>query len=128
MEFFSPNMKYLRHKSGFTQIDIQEKLGIEPTTWSNYERGVSFPKLHLFHQISKYFGVPENILLNEDLANSVNPQKKIKANVQEEEKEQSDEKKLLGEIINLQKKTIAMLEEKIENLTRELETKAKTME
>lgn len=50
------------------QSEIQSSIGIERTTWSNYERGKSFPQLELFHNIAKYFGVNEHDLLNTDLS------------------------------------------------------------
>lgn len=68
MKFFSSNLRLLRKNSGFTQAQIKDRLGIEPTTWSNYERGKSFPNLELFSKISKFFGVFEDALLNHDLS------------------------------------------------------------
>lgn len=67
MKYFSSNLEFLRKRNGLKQLEIQEKLGIERTTWSNYERGRSFPNLKLFHEISKYFGISEYDLLNTDL-------------------------------------------------------------
>jgi transcriptional regulator with XRE-family HTH domain len=52
-------LEFLRKRNGLKQLEIQEKLGIERTTWSNYERGRSFPNLKLFHEISKYFRISE---------------------------------------------------------------------
>ncbi|WP_068245413.1 helix-turn-helix domain-containing protein [Hydrotalea flava] len=72
MKYFSSNLEYLRKASGLKQQGIQEKLGIERTTWSNYERGKSFPNLKLFHEIANYFGVTEYDLLNTDLSKPTN--------------------------------------------------------
>lgn len=69
MKYFHTNLKSLRTGSKLKQAEITSRLKIEPSTWSNYERGVSFPNLKLFHEISKYFDVSEDILLNIDLQN-----------------------------------------------------------
>lgn len=69
MKYFSSNLKFLRKSRGLTQAEIQASTGIEMTTWGNYERGKSFPKLELFSEITKYFGVSAEDLLNIDLSN-----------------------------------------------------------
>ena len=67
MEYFPTNLKILRVLSRLTQATIKDRLGIQPTTWSNYERGKSFPNLEQFWKISKFFGVSETDLLNSDM-------------------------------------------------------------
>lgn len=67
MKFFSSNVKLLREQFRMTQAEIETRIGIERTTWGNYERGKSFPNLKLFHSIANFFGVPEDELLNVDL-------------------------------------------------------------
>jgi transcriptional regulator with XRE-family HTH domain len=69
MKYFSSNLKFLRKSRGLTQAEIQSDTGIEMTTWGNYERGKSFPKLELFSEITKYFGISAEDLLNSDLSN-----------------------------------------------------------
>lgn len=68
MKYFSSNLKFLRKSRGLTQAEIQASTGIEMTTWGNYERGKSFPKLELFSEIAKYFGISAEDLLNTDLS------------------------------------------------------------
>lgn len=68
--FFSSNVEYLRKQMGFKQSEIADGTGIERTTWSNYERGKSYPKLEDFVKIAKYFGVKETDLLHGDLKNA----------------------------------------------------------
>lgn len=68
MKFFSSNMEFLRKSKNLKQSEIQYRLDIDRTTWSNYERGKSFPKLELFHKIAEYFGINEGDLLNIDLS------------------------------------------------------------
>lgn len=69
MKFFSSNMQHLRKSRGLTQSEIHAGTGIERTTWSNYERGKSFPNLQLFNEIVNFFGVSADDLLNSDLSN-----------------------------------------------------------
>ena len=69
MKYFSSNLKFLRKSRGMTQAEIQSGTGIEMTTWGNYERGKSFPKLELFSEITKYFHISAEDLLNTDLSN-----------------------------------------------------------
>jgi len=69
MKYFSTNIKRIRRDKKLTQAEIKANTGIEPSTWSNYERGKSFPNLKLFDEICKYFGVSADDLLNRDLSN-----------------------------------------------------------
>ena len=69
MKYFSSNMEYLRKSKSLKQNDMQYSIGIDRTTWSNYERGKSYPNLKLFHEIAKYFHISESDLLNSDLGN-----------------------------------------------------------
>lgn len=68
MEYFANNIKFLRKKHNLIQPEIKDILDIEPTTWSGYERGKSYPNLKLFHKICEYFQVPETDMLNTDLS------------------------------------------------------------
>jgi transcriptional regulator with XRE-family HTH domain len=69
MKYFSSNLEFLRKSRNMKQAEIQDSIGIERTTWSNYERNKSYPQLELFHKIAKFFGVNEFDLLNVDLSN-----------------------------------------------------------
>jgi transcriptional regulator with XRE-family HTH domain len=95
MKYFSSNMKYLRESNNLKQAEIQDRLTIERTSWSNYERGKSFPNLELFHKISKYFDISESDLLNTDLQNVQERKKedvkKVDENVQERVQERVQE-------------------------------------
>lgn len=68
MKFFGENIKSIRKKSNLKQAEIKAAIGIEPTTWSNYENGKSFPNLKLFDEICKYFDISADDLLNKDLS------------------------------------------------------------
>jgi len=64
---FGENLKYLRERKKLNQSDFEEIMGIKQTTWNNYERGNSYPKLLDFIQISKYFDITESDLLHKNL-------------------------------------------------------------
>lgn len=82
MKYFSSNLEWLRKSNNLLQAEMHDRLGIEPSTWSNYERGKSFPNLKLFHSIANYFNITESDLLNTDLAHGhLNPKTLNRENV-----------------------------------------------
>ena len=64
MENFSKNLKLLRESRGFSQKQMSEFINVNPTTWNNYETGVSNPNLSGLIEISNFFGVSESELLH----------------------------------------------------------------
>lgn len=68
MKHFGANLAFLRKSRRMKQAEIQAGLGIQRTTWNNYENGKSFPNLQLFVEIAKYFGVNETDLLHNDIS------------------------------------------------------------
>lgn len=61
---FAKNLRYLREKKGLKQADIP---GFSASRWGNYELGTSVPSLADFITITKYFGIPEDVILHADL-------------------------------------------------------------
>ena len=99
MNYFSTNLEFLRQARNLTQAEIQSSIGIERTTWSNYERGKSFPNLSLFLEIVNYFDISADDLLKKDLSKSdylvqldaVKSKKKSPKTVQDKKEENNSE-------------------------------------
>lgn len=50
-------IRQLREEHGWTQLELAYKLGVTPTTVSNWERGKFEPGVSAFRQIAQLFGV-----------------------------------------------------------------------
>lgn len=62
------NIKLAREKSGMTQKDCAEKLGITLRAWQTYEQGVSEPKQELLCKIADMFSSSLDYLLGREPA------------------------------------------------------------
>lgn len=56
-ENISNNIVYYRKKTGLTQSQLAEKLGVKTTTVSTWERGASSPDIETLYDICKIFDV-----------------------------------------------------------------------
>lgn len=65
------NLYFLRKNAGYSQTDMLDLLGVQPTTWSNYENKRSEPPLDKIIEISNVFGVSVGDLLTVDLSTNV---------------------------------------------------------
>jgi transcriptional regulator with XRE-family HTH domain len=54
---FSENINYLRKAKGLNQSDMPDILGIQRSTWANYENGATEPPIETIIKISRYFGI-----------------------------------------------------------------------
>jgi transcriptional regulator with XRE-family HTH domain len=68
VKHLAKNLKFLRLQKNLKQLDLRAVIGFKPTTWNNYESGVSKPGLDDLIKISKYFGYSETDILHTDLA------------------------------------------------------------
>lgn len=50
-------LKNLRDKSGISQKALAKKIGVTHYAISNYERGISVPRIEIADDIADYFGV-----------------------------------------------------------------------
>lgn len=57
MSTFSENINYLRKAKGLNQSDMPDILGIQRSTWANYENGATEPPIETIIKISRYFGI-----------------------------------------------------------------------
>jgi transcriptional regulator with XRE-family HTH domain len=64
---FGENLKFLREQHHLKQSDMLPLLGFSQTTWNNYERGVSLPKMGDLEKISDHFRILESDLLHTEL-------------------------------------------------------------
>lgn len=123
MDKFSENVKFLRKKNSLTQPEIKKEIGIEPTTWSNYERGKSYPNLKLFCEIAKFFEVPETELLHAslekrdlyELNKKYRYQNRLNSNIKEVD----------GEYLSLKDDLITILKKQIQVMEKNLSDKEK---
>jgi transcriptional regulator with XRE-family HTH domain len=68
MSFLASNLRALRKKSGITQNQLAEDLGLQRTMISAYEDGRSEPRLSAIHTMSKIFDVSIDELMTWDIA------------------------------------------------------------
>ena len=61
------NLKALRKSKGVTQDELCRELDYKKTTYSNYETGHSNPGIKELQELSKYFGVTIDDLVNRDI-------------------------------------------------------------
>ena len=63
---FGEKIKKLREAAEFTQQDIADRLNVDRSTYSNYERGVTEPGLKTLKKISRILGADVDALLADD--------------------------------------------------------------
>ena len=63
MTLLGDNLNILRNKLGKKQEEMAEAVGVGFTTWSDYERGKSKPRLEVLIEISEKFHVSIDTLL-----------------------------------------------------------------
>lgn len=61
---FGNHLRQLRIKKGYTQEQVAKALGINRTTYTKYETGVTQPSLEQLKKLSELFEVDYNTLLN----------------------------------------------------------------
>ncbi len=57
------NLKKLRLENNFTQVDLQEKTGIDQTLLSKYETGKRFPPIRILIILADFYNVSIDYLL-----------------------------------------------------------------
>ena len=66
MRDFKEKLKSLRAEKGLTRAQLAKLLGITPSAIGMYERGERLPNMEVMKEISKYFKVDYNYLLDDE--------------------------------------------------------------
>jgi transcriptional regulator with XRE-family HTH domain len=69
-DFFKSNLIVLRERKGESQTEIALGLGLNRSTYANYETGANLPKADILFKIVRYFNIPFEDLMNFDLRNT----------------------------------------------------------
>ncbi len=67
MSIVSNNIKYLRKLNGYTQEQLAQRIGIKRSLLGAYEEARANPNSLSLDNMSKEFGVPVELILNDDL-------------------------------------------------------------
>ena len=62
-ETMETTLKQARELCGYTQSEAAKKIGVNPDTLGNYERGKSYPDIPVLRKIEELYGVPYNRLI-----------------------------------------------------------------
>ncbi len=100
-EIVSQLIKKARKKSGYTQQQVADLLGVDRSTYSYYELGKIKPDIKTIINLSKVFGVTYVELLESENVNKFSDVSNVK---DEKEKIKSDEHAYLANVTNLTKK------------------------
>lgn len=67
MNFFGPNLKLLRKRQARSQADLSKSLDLTRSSLSAYEVGTAEPNFDTLMRIAKFFQVPIDVFLRDDL-------------------------------------------------------------
>ena len=67
MTIFSENIKLLRKRKQFTQLDVAESLDIKRSTLGGYENEVAYPSINALVSLSEFFNVSIDTLIKVNL-------------------------------------------------------------
>lgn len=68
MSQLSKNLKTFRVKSGLTQLEMADLIGISDKNWSNYERGKTEPNVETLLKIASVFKISLDGLVSRDVS------------------------------------------------------------
>ena len=74
MTLVSENIKYLRKKSGDTQGDLADKIGIKRSLVGAYEEGRADPRITNLINMAEVFDVSVDLLINTDITKMTDEQ------------------------------------------------------
>jgi transcriptional regulator with XRE-family HTH domain len=59
-------LRELRLKHGWSQLEVARQVGVERTLIGNYEQGLNYPSIPVLQKLTRLFGVTVDYLLNGD--------------------------------------------------------------
>ena len=71
---FSNNLNYFLKLNNENQIDVANKLGISPSTFSSWCTGQKMPRMDKIEMLADYFNIKKSDLLENDINDSENIQ------------------------------------------------------
>ncbi len=76
-EIFIKNLRFLRSKAGFSQLEFSEKIGLSPNYLNAVENGKNFPSVEVLQKIIDVLGImPYQLFLERpDSDSSIDAQK-----------------------------------------------------
>ena len=67
LNYFAKNISYLRKIRKLSQEDMATGIGVQRSTWSNYENGRTEPNFETMMSIIKFFNVSADTILGTDI-------------------------------------------------------------
>ena len=67
MDYFSKNIRFLRHKMGLSQEEMAQKIGLNRGNIVSYEKGIAEPKARNLLKFSEVFNTDLHHLLDTDI-------------------------------------------------------------
>lgn len=66
-ETFSKNLKYYLDRSGRTQVEIAENIGVSKGAITEWLKGRKYPRIDKIEMLANYFGIQKSDLIEEKL-------------------------------------------------------------
>jgi transcriptional regulator with XRE-family HTH domain len=73
-ETFSKNLSYYLAKTGKTQKEIAEAIGVTPASFNEWIKGKKYPRIDKIEMLAGYFGILKSDLIEEKGINKTLPQ------------------------------------------------------
>ena len=64
-DIFAKNLSYYVERSGKNQKEIAEDLGISPSTFNNWIKGVKYPRIDKIEMMANYFKILKSDLIED---------------------------------------------------------------
>ena len=61
---FSKNLKYYLDRTGHSQKEVAEAIGVSPQTFNTWVRGIALPRMGKVEKLANYFGIGKSNLLD----------------------------------------------------------------